>query len=172
MDNQRNNYKRAKQFYDEHSPVKMKLKFNGKFKHYQLNSDESINRCNKVEVKFPLNPNMEVATGLNSAIESKEIDILAAKQLTVDNIPYSIKVKVLLGQEEIYNYNGRAVKEDIAVIDPTDHMPLKVWGEDNISCLVNNNSYIMTNLKICNSMIFGTHFTTSPHTVITSTSQL
>ena len=140
MDNQRNNYKRAKQFYDEHSPVKMKLKFNGKFKHYQLNSDESINRCKKVEVKFPLNPNMELATGLNSAIESKQIDISATKQRTVDNVYHSIKVKVVLGQQSIYNYKGRAVKEDIAVIDPTGHIPLNVWGQNNRSGLVKNNS--------------------------------
>ena len=73
----------------------MRLNFSDKFKYYQLNSDESINRCNKVEVKFPLNPIMEVATGLNSAIESKQIDILAAKQLTVDNVYYSIKEKVV-----------------------------------------------------------------------------
>ena len=83
------NYKRIKHLHDKHSPVKMRLNFSDKFKYYQLNSDESINRCNKVEVKFPLNPIMEVATGLNSAIESKQIDILAAKQLTVDNVYYS-----------------------------------------------------------------------------------
>ena len=31
------NYKRAKQLQDEHSPVKIRLNFNEKFKHYQLN---------------------------------------------------------------------------------------------------------------------------------------
>ena len=62
------------------------------------------------------------------------------------------------------------MKEDIAVIDPRGHIPLNVWGQNNRSGLVNNNSYIMTNLKIRKSMLLGTYFTTSPHTVISSTS--
>ena len=83
-----------------------------------------------------------------------------------------MKVKVVLGHQSqsVYKNKGTVVKDDVAVIYPTGQKPLKVWGEDNISCLVNDNSYIMTNLKIRHSIILGTHFTTSPHTVITSTS--
>ena len=87
------NYRKAKLLRNDHSPVKIMLHYNKKLNHYHLNSNEAIDWCNNLEVKFSLNPQLKLTTGASSTIESKQIDNSAAKQLNVDNTYYSIKAK-------------------------------------------------------------------------------
>ena len=159
------NYEKAVTLKRQRSPVKMRLVYNNKYRNYQLNDRERIEKCNNMEVAFDPS-DVPADNNLSGTPTSTMVKISEVHELSLNNDNYySVHGVIILGWDENIDAPLGTVKEDIALVDETGHIQLKVWDEQNISRISSKKSYTFTHLKL-RRRDEGKFLTTSPKTEI------